>query len=67
MTLTITVSPKTKSRRVVVEFDADRFERLAAGLGLFSPEFLESLKRAEQELDAGKAKKLKNLRALRRP
>lgn len=64
--LTLTIRPKLNHKRVVIELDADRFERLAANLGFFHPEFLKSLDRAEREITAGKTKRLKNLRVLRR-
>lgn len=66
-TLNITIRPRqTRSRKLVVELDAVRFERLAAGLGLFSREFLASLERAERETAQGKARRLRSLRDLRR-
>jgi len=46
--------------------DADKFERLAADLGLFSPEFLKSLNRAEKDYKAGRIKKIKSLKELRK-
>lgn len=66
-TLNITIRPRqTRSRKLVVELDADRFERLAANLGLFNPAFLASLERAEREVAQGKARRLRSLRDLRR-
>lgn len=64
--LNISIRPHVKGKRVTVELDRDRFERLAAGLGFFRPEFLESLERAEREISAGKARRLRSLRDLRR-
>lgn len=60
------VATKTRTKRFVVEMDADRFERLAADLGLFQQEFLESLARAEGEARRGKLMRLRNLKDLRR-
>ena len=55
--LTITVKPKTnRSRRIVVEMDADKFERLAASFGFFNPGFLKSLSKAEVDYRNGKVK-----------
>lgn len=62
---TITVERKPKSNRVIVEIDADRLERLAASLGLFSSGFLKSLSRSEKEIGLGKTKRLYSLRELR--
>ena len=65
--LTITIKPRTNhSRKILVEMDADKFERLAADLGLFSPKFLKSLNRAEKDYKAGRIKKIKSLKELRK-
>jgi hypothetical protein len=63
---TITVERKPNSRRIVVEIDADKLERLAASLGLLNPSFLGSISRSEEEIALGKTKRLRNLRELRR-
>ncbi|MDP3735311.1 MAG: hypothetical protein Q8R39_02695 [bacterium] len=64
-TLPLTLYPSTKKNKIVVEMDADRFERLAAAFGFFNPEFLESLDQAEREIAHGKTKRLKSLQDLR--
>ncbi len=65
--LTVTVKPQQKRpRKILVEMDADKFERLASSLGLFSKEFLSSLEKAEKDCRAGKVKKIKSLRDLRK-
>ena len=65
-TLNLTIRPRqAESRKFIVELDADRFERLAADLGLFSRAFLASIERAEQEVAQGKARRLRSLRDLR--
>ncbi|MGO8732825.1 MAG: hypothetical protein ACLQVM_08520 [Terriglobia bacterium] len=63
---TITVERKPKSKRIIVEIDADKLERLAASLGLFSSSLLDSISRSEKEIALGKTKRLRNLRELRR-
>lgn len=64
--LTLTMSPLIKrARKVRVEFDAERFERLAAGLGFFSSQFVASVDRAEKEIAEGKTKRLRSLKDLR--
>jgi hypothetical protein len=63
---TITVERKPKSKRIVVEIDADKLERLAASLGLLSPSFLDSISRSEEAIALGKTRRLRNLRELRR-
>lgn len=65
--LTITIKPKVNhSRKILVEMDADKFERLAANLGLFNPEFLESLDQAEKDYKRGRISKIKSLKELRK-
>lgn len=65
-TLTLTVKPSIKrERKVRVELDAERFERLAAGLGFFSSQFVASIGRAEKEITEGKTKHLRSLKDLR--
>ena len=56
---------KKRNHRVLVEMDADRFEKLAADLGFFSKEFLKSLERAEKDVKAGRIRKIQSLRQLR--
>ena len=65
--LTITIKPKINhSRKILVEMDANKFERLAANLGFFSPEFLKSLNQSEKDYEAGRVKKIKSLKELRK-
>lgn len=65
-TSVITINtPVDTSRKVRVEIDADQFERLSATLGLFNPEFLGSLDRAEKDYRAGRYRKVKSLKELR--
>lgn len=63
---TITIEGKPQPKRIIVEIDADKLERLAASLGLFSSSFLDSMSRSEEEIALGKTKRLSNLRELRR-
>ncbi len=64
---TLDLNIKTqKNRKISIEIDASKLERLAAHFGFFNPEFETSLDRAEGDYKAGriiKAKSLKNLRA----
>lgn len=65
--LTLTIRPIIKRKeKVRVELDAEQFERLAAGLGFFNPEFVASIDRAEQEIAERKIKRLRSLKDLRR-
>jgi len=64
--LPITITRKTRqSSRYTVEFDAKSLERLAATCGWFHPDFLDSIERAEQDIRAGRIKKLKSFKDLR--
>jgi len=63
---TITVERKPKSKRIIVEIDADKLERLAASLGLFSSSLVDSISSSEKEIALGKTKRLRSLRELRR-
>ena len=66
-TLNITVTkPKNRnSNKIMVEIDADKFERLAASLGLFNPEFLKSVEKSEEDYRSGRVRKIKSLKDLR--
>lgn len=66
-TLPITIIKKKKAAKTTftVEFDAERFERVAAALGMFSDEFLASIDRAEADIKAGRVHRVKSLRELR--
>ena len=62
--LEFTITQKNP-KRVTIEFDADKFEKLAAAFGLFNPEFLKSLERAEKDVKEGRIRKIKSLKDLR--
>jgi hypothetical protein len=65
--LTLTIKPVVaRSRKIRIEVDADKFERLAADFGLFNPDFLKSLDQAENDIRAGRIKKIASLRGLKR-
>lgn len=69
-TLPLAISSPAGARRrriLRVEINADRFERLAADFGLFNPDFLESVERAEADVRAGRVRAISSLRELRRP
>ncbi len=62
---TITIEKKPNSKQFTVKMDAEKFERLAANLGFFNADFLDSVARSEREIDTGKTKRLQGLRKLR--
>ena len=65
-TLDVTVTKKKKAGKATftVEFDADRFEQVAAALGMFSDDFLASIDRAEADIQAGRVHKVDSLKDL---
>ena len=65
---TLAIKIKTNSKqpsKFLIELDAEKFERLAAGFGFFNPDFLESLNRAEKNYSTGKIKKIGSLKELK--
>lgn len=64
--LGVDIKLKAGRRKVIVELDAQRFERLAAHLGLFSNEFISSLEQSEREAKQGKLIRLRSLKDLRK-
>ena len=64
--LSIKIKPKINhSQKVLIELNADKFERLAANFGFFSQEFLESLENAEKDYKKSRIRKIKSLKELR--
>ncbi len=66
MSIDLTVKQNSKSRRVTVEMDANKLERLVASFGFLSRDFVESLNRAEKDYASGRYRKVKSLQDLRR-
>ena len=66
-TLPVTITQKKKANKTTftVEFDADRFEQVAAALGMFSDDFLASIKQSEKEIKAGKTRKTRKITSLK--
>lgn len=62
---TLPIKIEKKAKTYHIEMNVDRFERVAAALGMFNPEFLASLERSEKEIRAGKLKRLHSLKDLR--
>ena len=63
--ISIKISPSLKSKKLLVEIDADKLERLASNLGLYNPEFVKSVGSAERDYRAGRSRTLTSLRKLR--
>lgn len=66
VSLNITIKQGKNRSKKTVEFDAGKFERLAAVLGMFNPDFLKSVARAEKDYKAGRVIKFKSLKDLRK-
>ncbi len=68
MNLTLTITPKTVrgSKKFVVEMDADKLERMAAAFGMFNPDFLASIERAEEDYRNGRVYDVESLEELRK-
>lgn len=64
VSLNITIKQGKKSHKKMVEFDVGQFERLAATFGMFNPDFLKRLDKAERDIKAGKIRKINSLRDL---
>ena len=65
LTLT-TKRTSLRGRNVVLKINAAQFERFAASLGFFNPDFLLSLDRAERDHRAGRYRKVASLKSLHR-
>lgn len=63
--LQVKFQKKPNSNKFLLELDADQLESLAANLGFFNPDFLESVERAEADFRNGNITKIKSLRELR--
>ncbi|MFQ5661827.1 MAG: hypothetical protein ACE5F2_01060 [Candidatus Paceibacteria bacterium] len=63
--LAITIKSTKRPKKILIEMDANKFEKLAGDFGFFNPDFVKSLDRAERDYKAGRVKKIKSLRELR--
>ena len=61
--LEFTITQKSP-KKVTIEFDADKFEKLAALFGMFNPEFLKDLEESEKDFKEGRYRKIKSLKDL---
>lgn len=64
--LDIKIKKDKRSKKVTIEIDADKFQKLAELFGQFNPEFIKSLKESEKDYREGKFSKLKSLKDLRK-
>lgn len=63
--MSITIEVKKEMQKISVRMDKERFERLAASFGFFSLDFEKSIERAEQDIQAGRVRKVRSLKDLR--
>ena len=52
-------------KKIIVELDANKLERLASHLGFFSTDFLKSVDRAERDYRTGRVREVASLGELR--
>ena len=55
----------SKPQKMVIEMDANKFEKLAASFGFFSDDFSKSITKSEKEYKSGKFRKIKSLSSLK--
>jgi len=53
-------------KKIFVELDANKLERLASNLGFFAPDFLKSVDKAERDYRAGRTREVRSLSELRK-
>jgi len=53
-------------QKIVIEMDANKFEKLAASFGFFGQGFIKSLNRAEKDCRLKRTKKINSLKELRK-
>ena len=63
--MNIQIKNNSKTRKMVIEMNADKFEKLAANFGFFSNDFCKSVEKGEKDYRAGKARKIKSLSSLK--
>ena len=66
MSQTIAIKTTSVGRRVIVELDANKLERLASNLGFYGLDFLKSVDRAERDYRAGRVREVASLSELRK-
>lgn len=64
--LNITIKPREDTRKILVELDANKLEKLVSDLGFFSQDFLKSIDLAEKDYKLGRTKNIKSLKDLRK-
>ncbi len=63
--MNIQIKNDSKTRKMVIEMNADKFEKMAANFGFFSNDFYKSVEKAEKDYKTGKTRKIKSLSFLK--
>lgn len=63
---TLVIRTSSVGKKIFVELDANKFERLASHLGFFNPDFLKSVDRAERDYKDGRVREVASLSQLRK-
>jgi hypothetical protein len=66
MSQTIAIKTTSFGKKIIVELDANRLERLASSLGFYGTDFLKSISRAERDYRDGRVYEVASLGELRR-
>lgn len=66
MNQTMAIKTTSVGKKIIVELDANRLERLASHLGFFAPDFLKSVDSAERDYRAGRTREVASLSQLRK-
>ena len=61
VSLNLTIKKGRNRTHKMVEFDVREFEKLAALFGMFNPEFIKRLNKAEKDIKAGRIRKINSL------
>jgi len=62
--LDIKIKKDKRSKKVTIEIDADKFQKLAELFGQFNPDFIKRLDKAEKDVKAGRIRKINSLKDL---
>lgn len=63
--MNIQIKNNTQSQKMIIEMDANKFEKLAASFGFFSDDFCDSIEKSEKDYKAGRVRKIKSLSSLK--
>ena len=61
---TLTILQKPKSRKITVDINLDKWERLADVFGFYQPSFLKSISKSLKESRSGRVRKIESLNEL---